>query len=551
MSQWQQIQKLDGPYLDQVHYLYSEDCLPMEVREYLAYWIEEQNWNEAARSDPSQACSLFHTMLGLLDDQLGRLVLGEENNSNMVLKHNLRRSKLNYRYGPGVLNFYAHWRACVCGYTLTYSQSFYQELLDRINELLGRSDTLRDFLLAELAVWQDCQRRACIGDNCDTSLTELEKWFTGSAENLFHLLLLLRTLEELRQKVSYEGDPLRVQLPQQEKRLKDAFVVEIQPSMPLPNRRPLVLRTSNKFSVPFTDYVCVCVCVLFKTSPPLICRFRRFNILSSTTKTMPHALCPSCFLNWSRLAHRVCFPSPLLSFSQNQLFFCNPPAATWDQLSPVLSWQFLAATDRGLNADQLKMLREKLCGNGGPTSYAFSFWTWIDGILLLIKEHLLQLWNNDLIMGFVSRKRERSLLKKKRAGTFLLRFSESTASGGITFTWVDFDDTGSPRFQSVEPYTCVELKSLALPDIIHDYHFLAMEQKSENPLKYLYPDTPRDTAFSPYYSERREGIPACQIRHCHYKRIREVFIVSSGTSFSRKKSADDNYGKLYMLPSMF
>uniref|UniRef100_A0A670HWY2 Signal transducer and activator of transcription 2 n=1 Tax=Podarcis muralis TaxID=64176 RepID=A0A670HWY2_PODMU len=111
----------------------------------------------------------------------------------------------------------------------------------------------------------------------------------------------------------------------------------------------------------------------------------------------------------------------------------------------------------------------------------------------------------SLIMGFVSRKRERSLLKKKRAGTFLLRFSESTASGGITFTWVFLTSAGSPRFQSVEPYTCVELKSLALPDIIHDYHFLAMEQKSENPLKYLYPDTPRDTAFSPYYSERREG----------------------------------------------
>uniref|UniRef100_A0A8D2J2I2 STAT transcription factor protein interaction domain-containing protein n=1 Tax=Varanus komodoensis TaxID=61221 RepID=A0A8D2J2I2_VARKO len=43
MSQWQQIQMLERVYLEQVHYLYSDENLPMEVRQYLAYWIEEQN----------------------------------------------------------------------------------------------------------------------------------------------------------------------------------------------------------------------------------------------------------------------------------------------------------------------------------------------------------------------------------------------------------------------------------------------------------------------------------------------------------------------------
>lgn len=45
-------------------------------------------------------------------------------------------------------------------------------------------------------------------------------------------------------------------------------------------------------------------------------------------------------------------------------------------------------------------------------------------------------------MGFVSRKRERHLLKKKRAGTFLLRFSETTRDGGITCTWVEYKNDG-------------------------------------------------------------------------------------------------------------
>lgn len=44
MSQWQQIQMLDKVHMDQIDFLYSDDTLPMEVRQYLAYWIEEQNW---------------------------------------------------------------------------------------------------------------------------------------------------------------------------------------------------------------------------------------------------------------------------------------------------------------------------------------------------------------------------------------------------------------------------------------------------------------------------------------------------------------------------
>lgn len=39
-------------------------------------------------------------------------------------------------------------------------------------------------------------------------------------------------------------------------------------------------------------------------------------------------------------------------------------------------------------------------------------------------------------MGFVSKGREKLLLKKKQSGTFLLRFSESVI-GGITFSWVE------------------------------------------------------------------------------------------------------------------
>lgn len=51
----------------------------------------------------------------------------------------------------------------------------------------------------------------------------------------------------------------------------------------------------------------------------------------------------------------------------------------------------------------------------------------------------------SLIMGFVSKGKEKSLLKKKQRGTFLLRFSESVI-GGITFSWVEYDMIGELCF---------------------------------------------------------------------------------------------------------
>ncbi|NWV98755.1 STAT1 protein, partial [Machaerirhynchus nigripectus] len=201
---------------------------------------------------------------------------------------------------------------------------------------------------------------------------------------------------------------------------------------------------------------------------------------------------------------------------KNLSFFLNPPCAKWSKLSEVLSWQFSSVTKRGLNADQLSMLGEKLLGptNGGSqdglipwTRFCkenindknFPFWLWIEGILELIKKHLLCLWNDGCIMGFISKERERALLKDQSPGTFLLRFSESSREGAITFTWVE-GSQNELQFHSVEPYTKKELSAVTFPDIIRNYKVMAAENIPENPLRFLYPNTPKDNAFGKYYS---------------------------------------------------
>uniref|UniRef100_A0A7N8YBE0 Signal transducer and activator of transcription n=1 Tax=Mastacembelus armatus TaxID=205130 RepID=A0A7N8YBE0_9TELE len=205
---------------------------------------------------------------------------------------------------------------------------------------------------------------------------------------------------------------------------------------------------------------------------------------------------------------------------KNLKFFLSPPAAKWSQLSEVLSWQFSSVTKRGLNQEQLNMLADKLLGAKAQRNpeglipwtkfcksaneKSFPFWLWIEGILDLIKRHLLSLWNDGSIMGFISKEREKALLSDKCPGTFLLRFSESSREGAITFTWIEHDVHDKPVFHSVEPYTKKELGAVSLPDIIRTYKVMAAENIPENPLRFLYPNIPKDKAFGKYYPKPSE-----------------------------------------------
>ncbi|XP_078100247.1 signal transducer and activator of transcription 1a isoform X2 [Sander vitreus] len=215
---------------------------------------------------------------------------------------------------------------------------------------------------------------------------------------------------------------------------------------------------------------------------------------------------------------------------KNLKFFLTPPAAKWSQLSEVLSWQFSSVTKRGLSQEQLNMLADKLLGakaqrnpegqipwvkfcKQSANEKSFPFWLWIEGILDLIKRHLLALWNDGSIMGFISKEREKGLLSDKCPGTFLLRFSESSREGAITFTWIEHDVHDKPLFHSVEPYTKKELSAVSLPDIIRTYKVMAAENIPENPLRFLYPNIPKDKAFGKYYPKPSETVEPMDVEN--------------------------------------
>uniref|UniRef100_A0A8C2E4V4 Signal transducer and activator of transcription n=1 Tax=Cyprinus carpio TaxID=7962 RepID=A0A8C2E4V4_CYPCA len=249
----------------------------------------------------------------------------------------------------------------------------------------------------------------------------------------------------------------------------------------------------------------------------------------------------------------------LTSEPKNLSFFVSPPSATWGHLAEVLSWQFSSITKRGLNQEQLTMLGTKLLGpkaamdleaqipwNRFCSEKNFTFWLWIEGILDLIKRHLLSLWDDGCIMGFVTKDQTKAFLYDKLPGTFLLRFSESNRDGAITFSWVEHN-ANEPQIRSVEPYTKKELSAVSLPDIIRNYRVMAADNVPENPLRFLFPSIPKDDAFKKYYSKPAEKEEPMDVD----KKLHEGYIRTTLISISEMQPQDFNTTLMPMSPEVY
>uniref|UniRef100_A0A8I5UX52 Signal transducer and activator of transcription n=1 Tax=Pongo abelii TaxID=9601 RepID=A0A8I5UX52_PONAB len=436
-----------------------------------------------------------------------------------------------------------------------------KEALSKMTQIIHETDLLmNNMLIEELQDWKQRQQIACIGGPLHNGLDQLQNCFTLLAESLFQLRRQLEKLEEQSTKMTYEGDPIPMQRTHMLERVtfliynlfKNSFVVERQPCMPTHPQRPLVLKTLIQFTVklrlliklPELNYQVKVKASIDKNVSTL--SNRRFVLCGTNVKAMsieessngslsvefrhlqPKEMKSSaggkgnegCHMVTEEL-HSITFETQICLYGltidlENLVFFNNPPPATLSQLLEVMSWQFSSYVGRGLNSDQLNMLAEKLTVQSsysdGHLTWAkfckehlpgksFTFWTWLEAILDLIKKHILPLWIDGYVMGFVSKEKERLLLKDKMPGTFLLRFSESHL-GGITFTWVDHSESGEVRFHSVEPYNKGRLSALPFADILRDYKVIMAENIPENPLKYLYPDIPKDKAFGKHYSSQ-------------------------------------------------
>uniref|UniRef100_A0A4W5RCS0 Signal transducer and activator of transcription n=1 Tax=Hucho hucho TaxID=62062 RepID=A0A4W5RCS0_9TELE len=328
MAQWNQLQQLETRYLEQLYHLYS-DSFPMELRQFLAPWIESQDWAYAANKE-SHATLVFHNLLGEIDQQYSRFL--QEN--NVLYQHNLRRIKqhLQSKYLEKPMEIARIVARCLweeqrllqtattaaqdgtashpSGTVVTEKQQILEHNLQDIRKrvqvrlhqivtemagLLSAMDFVQKNLTDdELADWKRRQQIACIGGPPNICLDRLETWITSLAESQLQIRQQIKKLEELQQKVSYKGDPIIQHRPALEEKIvdlfrnlmKSAFVVERQPCMPMHPDRPLVIKTGVQFTnkvrllvkFPELNYQLKIKVIIDKS--------RKFNILGTNTKVM-------------------------------------------------------------------------------------------------------------------------------------------------------------------------------------------------------------------------------------------------------------------------
>ncbi|MEE6490420.1 hypothetical protein FKM82_015874 [Ascaphus truei] len=488
MSQWNQVQQLEQRFLEQVDQFY-DDTFPMEIRHLLASWIESQDWDAASNNDPL-ATILLQNLIIQIEEQLNWV----SQEKNLLLTHNLKRTK-QLLLGPKVIGQLA--QKLFHGQVWAIPSLFHHQLSS-------------SFIV---------ERQPCMPTHPQRPLVlKTEIQFTVK----LRLLVKLPELNyQLRVKATIDKDPslnlsnrkfvligTPVKVMSIEESANGSLSVEMRHLKPKESKsnpgnkghEGSHMVTEELHSISFETQVCLygLTIDLETNSLPVV--------MISNVSQLPSA--------WASIIWHNLFTSE----SQSLAFFANPPTASLNQLLEVISWQFSSYVGRGLNSEQLNMLGEKLIGqpvnqSDSQISWArfckehlpgksFSFWLWLEGILELIKKHLLPIWIDGCIMGFVSKERERVLLKVKMPGTFLLRFSESHL-GSITFTWVDHSENGEVRFHSVEPYNKGRLNALPFPDILRNYKVIEAENAPENPLKYLYPEIPKDKAFGKHYNSQQ------------------------------------------------
>ncbi|KAI2810217.1 Signal transducer and activator of transcription 5B [Blomia tropicalis] len=187
--------------------------------------------------------------------------------------------------------------------------------------------------------------------------------------------------------------------------------------------------------------------------------------------------------------------------------FAVPDKVPFIRVGEVLSQKFIASVGYGLSDDNLRFLAAKALRTsnvpdlGTLISWSqfskeplpernFTFWEWFYAILKVTKEHLRNLWNDKTIIGFIWRKQAEEMLASCQLGTFLLRFSDSEL-GGLTVAWKSKSADGtSDEYFMLQPFISRDFQIRGLADRLNDLKHLT----------FLYPDIPKDAAFSKYYT---------------------------------------------------
>ncbi|KAK6325182.1 hypothetical protein J4Q44_G00045240 [Coregonus suidteri] len=533
MAQWGQLKLLDPKYQEQVQQLY-DDSFPMDIRQCLSKWIESIDWDYVAVEE-SLATVRFHDLLAQLDDQHSRFALEK----NLLRQHNIRKFKRNFQdhfqedpvhmamiisrnlkeeqrilaaaksietdrentqtsmvlekqkldnkvkdmknkvqeadqniksleylqdEHDFKLNTLKNREHEINGLTpkqleheklliveMCFKLKFKRgEVVGQLAEVLNMAEAVQsDLISEELPKWKKRQQSSCIGGPPNACLDQLQNWFTAVAESLQQVRQQLKELQELEQKYTYDNDPITQQKGLLEGRalalfrnlLERSLVVERQPCMPTHPQRPLVLQTKMQFTVKLRFLV----------------KLQEFNnkLKKLLEQRVPGKGKKEGPLIVTEELHSICFESELRqSGLEIKLEAISLPIVVISHISQL------------------------------PSGWASILWY----NMLTSEPQNLEFFLSPPTVSW-----------GQLSEVLSWQFSSVTKRG------LNDEQLDKPVFHAVEPYTKKELSAVSLPDIIRTYKVMAAENIPENPLRFLYPDIPKDKAFGKYYARASEA----------------------------------------------
>uniref|UniRef100_A0A8C9TZH0 Signal transducer and activator of transcription 6, interleukin-4 induced n=1 Tax=Scleropages formosus TaxID=113540 RepID=A0A8C9TZH0_SCLFO len=467
MAQWDKVKCLPTQVLSELY----PSQFPMEVRYYLASWIEEQHWEDFNVDDTaqeSQALQLLEQIVSFLQDM-------SQQNSNVVERLRLQHIAVNMvcdsqtSQGPIHAN-----TPCMskCEQLLGVNVKIREEVVLAAQEC-GGAEPVRKLQERLERLFQTLIQSSLIVDKQPPQIIKTQSKFSTSVRFL------------LGEKVA----PGRPAL------LKAQIVTEAQArnlvqlvAIPTDNVGELVSHTalldynsSNKTT-----------CATFKNM--CIKKIKRADRRGSESVTEEKFA-----IHFSGEISLVGFDSPCrvqalsvpivvivhgsqdinamatiiwdCAFSDpDRVPFVVPDRVPWKQMCMTLESKFMSEvkTQRGLDIYNQHFLAQKIFNKpdySGDFSNmlvtwsqfnkemlpgrAFTFWQWFEGVLELTKKHLQNYWSDNLIFGFIGKQHLHLILQDRPNGTFLLRFSDSEI-GGITIAYIAPSESES-QISSLSP----------------------------------------------------------------------------------------------------
>ncbi|CAM9263677.1 unnamed protein product [Lampetra planeri] len=540
MAMWIQAQQLQGEALHQMQALYGQH-FPIEVRHYLAQWIESQLWDSVELDNPAEEAKAKHLLDNLVAELQRKAHLqGGEDGFLLKIKLGHYASQLKSTYDRCPLELVrcikhilnseqrliheASNANCGSGGQAMDSLSQRHQQINQAfeelrlatqeteNELRKLQHSQEYFIIQyqenlrlqgeDRAVWLPCLQLSALSGKPASKArgATLEAWLSREASTLQKYRLVMR-IPHKRHAVSFEssGEILNnncvMEYHQATGTLSAHFRNMSLKRIKRSDRRGAESVTEEKFTVLFESHFSVggneLVFHVKTLSLPVVVIVHGSQDNNATATVL-----------WDNA-----FAEP------GRVPFIVPDKVLWPQLCEALDMKYKAEmhSGRGLSEDNLVFLAQKAfsSSSNNPEDYGnmtiswaqfnrdslpgrnFTFWQWFDGVVELMKKHLKPHWNDGAILGFVNKQQAQDMLMSKPNGTFLLRFSDSEI-GGITIAWVaeNPNKAGERLVWNLLPYTAKDFSIRSLADRISDL----------NHLLFLYPDQPKDDVFAKYYT---------------------------------------------------